>query len=68
MRTVIKVKSMNLYLQPSVNTLNMVVMETRQHPQLLAIGVVTETDVTPANQAAYVRQTDVLKRASDKEE
>lgn len=36
----------DVVLQPSVNTLDVVVMETRQHPQLLSISVVTETDLT----------------------
>lgn len=33
-------------LQPSVDTLDVVVMETGQHPQLLPVGVITETDLT----------------------
>jgi len=37
------------YLQPAVDALDVVVMETGQHPQLLPVGVVTETDLTPVN-------------------
>lgn len=37
------------YLQPPVDALGVVVMETRQHPQLIAISIITETDLTPVN-------------------
>lgn len=37
-----------VYLQPPVDTFHVVVMETGQHPELLAVGVVTEADLTPA--------------------
>lgn len=43
------------YLQPSVDTLDVVVMETGQNPQLLAVAVVAETDLTPAGQSAQRR-------------
>lgn len=43
------------YLQPLVDTVNVVVMETRQNPQLLAVAVVAETDLTPAGQSAQRR-------------
>lgn len=47
------------YLQPSVDTLDVVVVETGQHPQLLSVGVITETDLTPVNSEQRVssRQT-----------
>ena len=51
------------YLQPSVDTLDVVVMETGQHPQLLSVGVVTETDLTPVNSQ---QQTNSITTASQR--
>lgn len=37
-------RSLLFYLQPPVDTLDVVVMETGQHPQCLSVSVVAETD------------------------